>query len=275
MAIGAGYNGVAGAVGSSGSGNGQFTNPIGVAVDSGGNIWALDITNNRVQEFNSSGTFVRGIGAGYNGVSGSIGSSGSLPGQFLAPYGLTLDRSGNIWVVDTQNSRLQKFNSSGNYVSMITFPSGTGNGEFGYPTSMAFDASGNMWIADTYQSRVEKLSPNGTWLLTIGGGASCTGCASTTSCTCNPGSANGMLASEIFGLTTDSSGNIWVLDGWCCGDPTNQRVQEFSSSGTWIRSIGGPPPYTCETSPSGSIPACAAGSTNGQFSTPAGIAISR
>jgi hypothetical protein len=46
------------------------------------NFWVSDWTNDYVQEFNSSGSFLMGIGAGYNGVSGSIGSGGSANGQF-------------------------------------------------------------------------------------------------------------------------------------------------------------------------------------------------
>jgi hypothetical protein len=64
------------------SGNGKLTNPQGIAIDTNGNFWVSDWTNNYVQEFNNSGSFVMGIGAGYNGVSGSIGSSGSGNGQF-------------------------------------------------------------------------------------------------------------------------------------------------------------------------------------------------
>lgn len=56
------------------------------------------------------------------------------------------------------------------------------------------------------------------------------------------GSANGHF-SQIGYVAIDSGGNVWVTD------EANNRVQEFNSSGTWLQSIGGPSPYTCETSP--------------------------
>jgi hypothetical protein len=85
-------------------------------------MYVSDHTNNRVQVFNTSGTFVMGIGAGYQGASGSIGSTGTGKGQFNVAAGIAIDSSGNIWVSDRGNNRLQKFNSSG------TFQLGIGSG---------------------------------------------------------------------------------------------------------------------------------------------------
>jgi len=73
-----------------GSGNGQFNGSQGVAIDASGNIWVADKGNNRVQEFNSSGMFLLGIGSGYNGVSGTIGSTGNGPGQLNTPEGIAI-----------------------------------------------------------------------------------------------------------------------------------------------------------------------------------------
>jgi DNA-binding beta-propeller fold protein YncE len=70
--------------------NGQFSNPQTVAFDSSGNLWVTDSNNNRVEEFNGSGTFLLGIGAGYNGVSGSIGTSGTGSGQFNYSAGIAI-----------------------------------------------------------------------------------------------------------------------------------------------------------------------------------------
>ena len=114
---------------SSGSGNGQFSSPFGIAADAGGNIWVTDYINNRVEKFNSSGTFLLGIGSGYQGVGGSIGSSGSGNGQLYYPQDVAIDSSGNAWVTDTGNNRFEEFNSSGAYLSQFG-SSGSGNGHF-------------------------------------------------------------------------------------------------------------------------------------------------
>ena len=66
--------------GSSGSGNGQFNAPYGIAVDSTGNIYVSESLNHRVQVFDSNGVFLR-----------KFGSNGSGDGQFNAAIGITLE----------------------------------------------------------------------------------------------------------------------------------------------------------------------------------------
>src|SRR5438128_162325 len=106
--------------GSTGLANGQFNNLNLLSASSGGYLWVADSSNHRVKKFNSSGTFQMGIGAGYNGVGGAIGSSGVGSGQFYYPAGIAIDGSGNIWVTDFLNNRIQKFNSSGTW--LLTIP---------------------------------------------------------------------------------------------------------------------------------------------------------
>ena len=109
-AIGAGYNGIAGAIGSSGLGSGQFNQPEGIAIDSTNNIWVADYGNNRVQELNSSGSFLNGIGSGYEGVPGSIGTPGAGTGMFTNPVSVAVISGGIVFVIDRY--MLQVFNSS-------------------------------------------------------------------------------------------------------------------------------------------------------------------
>ncbi|MEK7353203.1 MAG: hypothetical protein AABZ77_01690, partial [Chloroflexota bacterium] len=92
--------------GSSGSGNGQFNSPLGVAVDSAGNVYVADSGNHRIQKFTSSGQFITKWGA-----------SGSLDGQFNSPNGVAVDSAGNVYVADTFNNRIQKFLGSGQFVT--------------------------------------------------------------------------------------------------------------------------------------------------------------
>jgi secreted PhoX family phosphatase len=70
---------------SSTSATGGFNQPDGIGVDSAGNIWVSDDANQRVEEFNSSGTYINSLGSSYNGVSGSAGASGTGNGQFNGP----------------------------------------------------------------------------------------------------------------------------------------------------------------------------------------------
>jgi DNA-binding beta-propeller fold protein YncE len=87
--------------GTPGSGDGQFTNPAGVAVDRSGNVYIADRDNNRIQKFDSNGNFIT-----------KWGSRGANDGQLIDPNALTVDSSGKIYVVDQGNSRIQVFGPS-------------------------------------------------------------------------------------------------------------------------------------------------------------------
>jgi tripartite motif-containing protein 71 len=100
--------------------DGQFNEPHGVAVDSSGNVYVSDSGNNRIQKFSSDGTFItkwgsRGSSNGqFIGVSGSAdepGPTNATNGQFNEPHGVAVDSSGNVYVAEGYNNRLQKFSS--------------------------------------------------------------------------------------------------------------------------------------------------------------------
>jgi len=69
-----------------------------MAIDKSGNIWVADQGNVRVEKFNSSGSYLLSIGAGYQGAGGSVGGHGTGNGQFGANsiYGVAVDASGNV-----------------------------------------------------------------------------------------------------------------------------------------------------------------------------------
>jgi secreted PhoX family phosphatase len=225
--------------GSNGSSNGQFGSTIqGIAIDASGNIWVTDYNNNRVEEFSSTGIYESQLGC----TSGAC-SAGSSNGQFNSPWGITIDASGNIWVADQINNRVQEFSATGTYESQFG-SYGSSTGQFSYPANIAIDASGNIWVVDEGNNRVEEFSSTGTYKSQLG----CTSGA------CSSGSSNGQFYYPS-GIAIDASGNIWV------GDTLNNRVEEFSSTGIYESQLG------CTSG------ACSAGSSNGQFNSPWGITI--
>jgi DNA-binding beta-propeller fold protein YncE len=78
--------------GSEGTGEGQFIEDHGIAVDSSGNVYVVDTRNNRIQKFSSDGTFIR-----------AWGSEGCGTDQFLIPHDIAVDSSGNVYVTDSGN----------------------------------------------------------------------------------------------------------------------------------------------------------------------------
>jgi prepilin-type N-terminal cleavage/methylation domain-containing protein len=233
-------------------------------------VYVPDQGNNRVQVFSTSGDSWLGSISGTSSACTSCmctttgtacpADSGSGNGQIYEVGGAAIDTSGNLWVTDLENQRVEEFSSSGTYLSQFSANvSGVGGANLG---DIALDSSGNVWVTDWANNRVLKYTSNGTFLLGIGAGYQGVGGSIGSA-----GSANGQFADYIFGIAVDSSNNVWVVES------SNERVQKFNSSGSWLLSIGGPSPYTCETSPAGSVPACATGSGNGQFNSPYGIAI--
>src|SRR5919107_152720 len=83
-----------------GEADGQFENPIEVALDSSGNVYVGDDDNSRIQKFDSDGTFIA-----------KWGSQGAGDGQFDDPTGVALDSYGNVYVADLGNRHNQKFGS--------------------------------------------------------------------------------------------------------------------------------------------------------------------
>jgi PKD repeat protein len=109
--------------GSRGSGDGQFYEPYGVALDSSDNVYVADSYNNRIQKFTSSGKFIT-----------KWGSSGSGDGEFNGPESVAVDSSGNVYVADMGNNRIQVFTSK-----VLPVANFTSNVSSGYaPLSVQF-----------------------------------------------------------------------------------------------------------------------------------------
>jgi DNA-binding beta-propeller fold protein YncE len=82
------------------------------------------------------------------------GSYGSGPGQFNTPYGVAIDASGNVYVAETINHRVQVFSGSGVYLTQFG-SLGSGSGQFSQPTDVAVDVNGNIYVADHNNHRIQ------------------------------------------------------------------------------------------------------------------------
>jgi tripartite motif-containing protein 71 len=193
--------------GSAGIGERQFNSPTGVAVDGLGDVYVSDPGGDRIEKFSASGTFLT-----------TWGSSGSGNGELHYPEGIAIgdsgDDSGNVYVADAENYRIEEFTSSGDWVR--TWGSfGTGDGQFENPNGVAVDGSGDVYVADYGTHRIQEFTSSGGWLRTWG----------------SSGSGNGQFA-HPYGVAVDGSGDVYV------SDTGNNRIQEFTSSGGWLRTWG-------------------------------------
>ncbi len=191
-------------------------------------LYVVDTRNNRVQKLDNTGNFVMGIGAGYNGVSGSIGSSGSLNGQFNAPQNIALDTSGNIWVTDSGNERAQEFNSSGTWLLSI------GNTQAPAPPSGCTAAPGTACTAGSAKGQFSVLRG-----ITITSGGSIATVESSSNDRVQIFNSSGVYQSKFSGgidqptaITTDAGGNYLI------SDPGNNFMMSFVPAGTSHTNFG-------------------------------------
>jgi uncharacterized protein (TIGR03663 family) len=93
----------------------------------------------------------------------SIGGPGTGPGQFAEPRGLATDAKGNLYVADTKNSRIQVFDSNGQFVRSVGAP-GSADGQLKEPCGVAVAPDGTVVVADTWNHRIARFAPDGAWL---------------------------------------------------------------------------------------------------------------
>ena len=153
--------------------------PMGIAVDTNGNIYVCDFWNNRVRKITvATGTITTIAGTGTAGFSGDGLSATSA--RLWNPFGICLDNSGNIFINDGGNNRIRKINPSGIITTIA------GNGVAGYTGdgvtadtteinagNLCADGSGNIYFADPHDYRVRKISASGIITTVAGTGVCC------------------------------------------------------------------------------------------------------
>ncbi|MFZ0499500.1 MAG: SMP-30/gluconolactonase/LRE family protein, partial [Steroidobacteraceae bacterium] len=195
-----------------GTGNAaSFWNPTGVAVDSTGNVYVADESNNQIRKITPDGavTVFAGSPSGAIGSSDGIGTAAS----FSAPNGIAIDSSGNLWVTDSANNEIREITTPG---ASVSTPYGNGtagknnadgnSATFNTPTAIAVDpSSGNLFVADTKNNEIREINVSTTAVTLFAGSTGGTG-----------GSGNGTGSGASFsapsGIAIDAAGNLYVAD---------------------------------------------------------------
>jgi hypothetical protein len=81
---------------------------------------------------------------------------------FYMPSDIVVDNEGNVYVLDSGNHRIQKFDPEGHFLASFG-RQGQGPGEFQYPQSIDIDAQGNIYVADSGNQKIHILKPDGTF----------------------------------------------------------------------------------------------------------------
>ena len=201
-----------------GYGNGEFNQPQGIASDSSKYVYVADTFNHRIQKFQLTNPCPSGTTQVVSGVCfvTKWGKHGAGVGEFNHTADVALDRSGNVFVVDYSNNRIQKFTNNGDFIRAWGMR-GSGGSEFVDPGSIAVDRLGNVYVADTGNNRIQKFTNNGDFIRAWG----------------QYGVGEGEFRRPI-GIAVDSLGNVYVVDSG------NHRIQKFGSAGTFIRTWGEP-----------------------------------
>ena len=197
--------------GSHGSGPGQFNEPWGLAVDDEGNVYVADTWNHRIQKFDPNGRFLTSWGMG---LVDTQGKAEGFEGLFYGPRDIAIDPDGNLYVTDTGNKRIQKFDPEGKFLGQWG-GYGTGPGQFNEPVGIAIDSEGNIYVADTWNQRVQKFDRNFNYL---------------TSWPIHGWESQSVVNKPY--IAVDERNRVYVTD------PEGYRVIVFDADGTFLYTFG-------------------------------------
>jgi hypothetical protein len=212
-----------------------LSSPDGLAIDGAGNIYIADTGNNVIREITAAtgiiSTIAGNIGGTVCGGSTDAVGDGCTATQaiFNQPWGVTLDKTGNLYIADTSNHRIREVSAATAVISTIAgngYTAANGNGKYSgdgglataaslnFPHAVAFDGSGNMYIPDTLNDVVRQvtavagaITPAST-INTFAG----TGTSGSLGCNAAAGAANTIPLHTPSAVSFDAGGNLYIAD---------------------------------------------------------------
>ena len=221
-------------------------------MDDAGNVYVADTANNTIRKITPNG-----VVSTLAGISGSHGSADGIGGnaRFWAPFGIAVDRSGNVYVADTGNNTIRKITPNGVVSTLAGLAGHPGSkdgigtiAQFRNPWGVAVDDAGDVFVADMSNDTIRKITPTGV-VTTLAGQAGMTGSVD--------GFGSQARFNSPYGVATDNAGNVYVSDS------ANDTIRKITPSGV-VSTLAGLSGH--------------AGSTNGngndaRFWNPQGLAV--
>lgn len=205
--------------GRSGTGDGEFSWPGGIAIGRNDRVYVADQTNRRVQVFGLDGKFA-GTWGKYGTEPGQFGGNVSEKSRVGGPQFVAIDAAENVYTTEASFGRVQKFDSQGKYLlswgdnedkpgsfgPKFEGPKFEGTNLQG-PIGICIDKEGNVWVSAA-GGRIQQFSGSGQFLRGIGA---------------KPGERPGKFMAP-HGIAIDSQGRLYVVDSY------NHRIQQFDVS---------------------------------------------
>ncbi len=196
--------------GKMGSGQGEFSFPSNVDVDSQGNIYVSEYGNHRVQKFDDNYAYVSILGV--TGI-----PYVPTAGYYNNPTGLASAPDGGLIVAEKRGQRVVKIAPDGSeaWIAGRAGVRGDDENHFSEPAGVAVGPSGKIYVTEEWNDRVHILNPDGSHAGFFG----------------SHGNGNNQFSAP-YGIAIDSTGNIYVVD------TGNHRVQIFDSSFNYKATLG-------------------------------------
>ena len=252
-----------------------FNDPQGLAIDSSGNLYLADSGDQTIRRITPAG--VVSTLAGRAGTAGNSDGTGTAA-LFHLPSGVSVDSSGNVYVVDAGNDTIRKVTSAGVVTTLagtagaVGSADGTGGAaQFDSPFGDAVDGSGNVYVADTGNDTIRKITSAGA-VTTFAGAASAGS---------NDGTGTAARFNAPGAIAVDSSGNLYL------SDTGNDTIRKITPAGI-VTTLAGAPgllgsadgtgnfarftaPYGIGVDASGNVYVADTGNTTIRKITPAGV----
>ncbi len=182
-----------------------FFSPQGLIMDASGNLYICDQRNGLIRKISSDGTTVSTFAG--NGTLGLMDGAGSAA-EFHDPWGIAIDKAGNLYVADALNNAIRKI-TPGGVVSTLAGNGTTGTtdgtgaaAKFNHPAGIAINSDGDLYVTDEFNNSIRKITAAGVVTTVAGKGAA--------------GLKDGVGLDAEFnnpiGITIDSDGNLYVVD---------------------------------------------------------------